>query len=152
MASGKKKSAPGVIKNRRASFDYELGDQFVVGLQLSGAETKNLRLGHGNLRGAYATLKDGELWLVNAQITGSSGVPIDESDQTRNRKLLAKRREIDAITAAKQQGLTIVPLALLTQGRYIKLRLGLGRGKKHYDKRETIKRRDTDRDIQRRYR
>ncbi len=149
MASGKKKSTPGTIKNRRASYDYELGDQFVVGLQLTGAETKNLRLGHGNLRGAYATLKDGELWLINAQITGTNGIPISESDQTRNRKLLAKRREIETMAAAKQQGLTIVPLALLTKGRYIKLRLGMGRGKKHYDKRETIKRRDTDRDLRR---
>lgn len=136
------------ISNRRARYDYELGDQFVVGIQLSGAETKSLRMGHGNLRGAYATLKDNELWLVNAQITGSSGVNISEDDQRRSRKLLAKRREIEAMASAKQQGLTIVPLELITQGRYIKLRLSLGRGKKRFDKREIIKRRESDRSTQ----
>jgi SsrA-binding protein len=83
------------IVNRRAKFDYELGDSIVVGLQLSGAETKALRLGHGQLRGAYVTAKDNELWLINAQINSAKGVIISEADETRSRKLLAKRKEID---------------------------------------------------------
>jgi SsrA-binding protein len=137
------------IVNRRARHDYELGDDLVVGVALTGAETKNLRLGHGQLRGAYVQTKDGEVWLVNATINGTNGIPIDESDQTRNRRLLAKRREIDALVEAKQQGKTIVPLEMLTRGRYIKLRIAIGRGKKLYDKRQTLKKRDETRQINR---
>jgi SsrA-binding protein len=137
------------IVNRRAKFDYELGDSLVVGLQLSGAETKALRLGHGQLRGAYVTVKDGELWLINSQINSAKGVIISETDETRSRKLLAKRREIDHLIEAKKDGRTIVPMELLTQSRYIKLRIAVGRGKKHYDKRETLKRRQEERDIAR---
>ncbi len=136
------------IKNRRAKHDYELGDSLVVGLELTGAETKSLRMGHGHLRGAYVTVKDGELYLINATITGSSGVQIGEDDQTRARKLLAKHREIDALIAAKQQGRTIVPLEILTGGRYIKLRISAGKGKKQYDKRQTLKRREDERRAQ----
>jgi SsrA-binding protein len=136
------------IRNRRARHDYELGDSLVVGLELTGAETKSLRMGHGQLRGAYVTVKDGELYLINAAITGSAGVPIGEDEQTRARKLLAKRREIDALIAVKQQGRTIVPLEMLTSGRYIKLRISAGKGKKLYDKRQTLKRRDDDRRAQ----
>ncbi len=137
------------ISNRRARFDYELGDSLVVGLQLTGAETKSLRLGHGQLQGAYVTVKDNELWLINAQIIGSSGVPINEDIKSRSRKLLAKRSEIDKLVAEKQNGRTIVPLELLTQSRYIKLRISVGKGKKHYDKRETLKKRQQQRDIER---
>jgi len=140
---------PGRIINRRARYDYELGDSLVVGLQLSGAETKALRMGHGQLRGAYVTEKANELWLINAQITSSKGVPIAEQDQLRSRKLLANRREIDSLIAARQSGNTIVPLELLTRGRYIKLRISVGRGKKRYDKRETIKRRQQEREANR---
>jgi SsrA-binding protein len=145
----KKAQTPKKIVNRRAKFDYELGDSLVVGLMLSGAETKALRLGHGQLRGAYVTVKDGELWLINAQINSAKGVIISEQDETRSRKLLAKRREIDQLIEAKKDGRTIVPIELLTQGRYIKLRIAVGRGKKRYDKRENIKRRQEERDIAR---
>ena len=135
------------IVNRRARHDYELGDSLVVGIQLSGAETKALRMGHGQLRGSYVNVKDGELWLFNAGIHGTSGVPIDEQMVTRNRKLLAKKREINAIIEAKQQGKTVVPLEILTSGRYIKVRIAVGRGKKQYDKRETLKKRDMERRV-----
>jgi SsrA-binding protein len=134
------------ISNRRARHDYELGDSLVVGLELTGAETKSLRMGHGHLRGAYVTVKGDELFLINATIAGTSGIPIDESEQTRARKVLAKRREIKALMAAKQQGKTIVPLEILTGGRYIKLRISVGRGKKLYDKRQTMKQRDQERE------
>ena len=137
------------ITNRRARHDYELGDSLVVGLELSGAETKSLRMGHGQLRGAYVTVKQGEIFLINATISGTAGIPIEESDQTRARKLLAKKREIEALIAAKQQGKTIVPLEMLTSGRFIKLRISVGRGKKRYDKRQTLKARDEQREIQR---
>lgn len=141
----KKAKSPGTIQNRRARHDYELGDSLTVGISLTGAETKALRLGHGHLRGAYVTVKQDELFLINATIAGTSGIQIDESAQTRARKLLAKRKEIQALIEQKQQGKTLVPLELLTQSRYIKLRLAVGRGKKLYDKRQTLKKREQDR-------
>jgi SsrA-binding protein len=143
----KKPNQPKQITNRRARHDYALEDSLVVGLELSGAETKALRMGHGQLRGAYVTVKDNELWLINATINGSNGVPIDETTQTRSRKLLAKRREIDKLVEAKQQGRTIVPLEMLTSSRYIKLRIAVGQGKKLYDKRQSLKKRDQERSI-----
>jgi SsrA-binding protein len=143
----KKPNQPKTISNRRARHDYELGDSLVVGLELTGAETKSLRMGHGHLRGAYVTVKGDELFLINATIAGTSGIPIDESDQTRARKVLAKRREIESLMAAKQQGRTIVPLEILTRGRFIKLRISAGKGRKQYDKRQALKKRDEKRDI-----
>jgi len=142
----KKQNAPKTIQRRRARFDYELGDSLVVGLELTGAEVKSLRMGHGQLRGAYVTVKDGELYLLNGTINGTNGVPLTESEQTRSRKLLAKRKEINALVEAKQQGKTIVPLELLTRGRFIKLRIAIGKGKKQYDKRQSLKKRDQERE------
>lgn len=141
----KKPNQPKQITNRRARHDYELGDSLIVGLELTGGEVKSLRMGHGQLRGAYVTVKDNELWLFNATVNGTTGIPLSESEQTRNRKLLAKSREIKALIEAKQQGKTIVPLELLTGGRFIKLRIAVGKGKKQYDKRQTLKARDDDR-------
>lgn len=145
----KKGKAPKTIQNRRARFDYELGDSLVVGLELTGAEVKNLRMGHGSLHGAYVTVKDNELFLLNGMINGTNSIPIAEQDQTRTRRLLAKRREIDALIDAKKQGRTIVPLELLTRGRYIKIRIAIGKGKKQYDKRQTMKARDELRQMNR---
>lgn len=145
----KKKAPSGHIINRRARHDYAVGDEFIVGIVLTGAETKSLRRGHGHLRGAYVTIKDGEPWLFNATITGGQGIEITPQDQTRTRKLLAKRKEIDRLTAAKQQGLTIIPLEALTKGRYIKLRIATARGKKKWDKRQVLKKRDEERAIRR---
>lgn len=143
----KKTNAPKQISNRRARFDYELGDSLLAGIMLSGRETKALRLGHGQLRGAYVTVKQEELFLINATISGTNGIPISESEQTQARKLLIKKREMNALLEAKQQGKTIVPLELLTRGRYIKLRIAVGRGKKHYDKRQSLKARDDTRRV-----
>ena len=138
------------ISNRRARFDYELGDSLIVGIELTGAEAKSLRMGHGHLRGAYVTVnKDSELVLINATIAGSSGIKIDESNQTRPRKLLAKRKEIDALIEARRQGRTIVPIEILTASRYIKLKIAAGKGMKRYDKRQTLKARDESRQIDR---
>lgn len=150
MAKKKQKSnQTKQITNRRAAHDYDLGDGLIVGMELTGRETKALRMGHGQLRGAYVTVKDEELILINAAINGSSGIIIPEDEQTRARKLLAKRREINALIEAKQQGRTIVPLQILTQGRYIKLKIAVGKGKKLYDKRQTLKARDEGRAINR---
>lgn len=141
----KKAAQPKTISNRRARHDYSLDESLLVGIQLTGRETKAIRHGHGQLRGSYVAVKENELWLINATISGLPGVPIEESEQTRSRKLLAKRKEIDALIEAKQQGKTIVPTELLTAGRYIKLRIATGRGKKLYDKRQTLKARDETR-------
>lgn len=146
-----KKTSPTTkkITNRRARYDYSLDDGFVVGIVLSGAETKSLRRGHGQLQGSYVTVKEsskgGELWLINATINGDKGVPVADEDKTRPRKLLAKRKEIGQLIAAKKQGQTIVPLEILTQGRYIKLRIAAGRGQRKYDKRQALKQRDEQR-------
>jgi SsrA-binding protein len=143
----KKSPTKKTITNRRARFDYELGDSLVAGLELTGAEAKALRLGHGQLRGAYVTFKDGELFLLNATINGTNGIPISDTEQTRTRKLLVKKRELAHLTAAKQQGQSIIPLEILTQGRYIKVRISVGKGKKQYDKRQALKAKDEKRSI-----
>ncbi len=145
----KKQTHTKQITNRRARHDYELGDSFLVGVELTGAEVKNLRLGHGQLRGAYVTVQNGELFLLNATINGTAGAPLTESEQTRTRKLLAKRREIDQLIEQKNQGKTIVPLEILTGGRFIKIRIAVGKGKKQYDKRQVLKKRDESRQINR---
>jgi len=145
----KKKPPEGTIKNKRARFDYELDDSFLVGIVLNGRESKSLRMGHGQLQGAYVTVKDDELFLINASIYGTKGIPIEDVEVSRTRKLLAKRKEIDQIVEAKKQGRTIVPLDILTRGRYVKLRIALGKGKKNYDKRQSLKERDDSRNSQR---
>lgn len=137
------------IQNRRARYDYELGDSLIAGISLTGRETKSLRLGHGHLRGAYVTVKDGELWLINATITSANGYQITPEEQTRPRKLLVKKRELSALLKTKDEGRTIVPLELLTKGRFIKLRISAGKGKKYYDKRASIKQREQNREVQR---
>jgi SsrA-binding protein len=142
----KKQTQTKKISNRRARFDYQLGDEIVAGIELTGREVKALRMSHGHLRGAYVTAKDSELWLTNATITGFPGVKLDETEQTRNRKLLLKRREIDQLLAAKKQGQSIIPLDILTGSRYIKLRIAVGKGRKQYDKRQAIKKRDQKRE------
>ncbi len=133
------------IQNRRARFDYDLDDSIIAGLVLNGREVKSLRMGHGHLRGAYVTVKDGELWLINATITGFSGGKLDEAEQTQPRKLLVKKKELDKLVAEKQQGRTIVPLELLTKSRFIKVKIAVGKGKKRYDKRQVLKARDDKR-------
>lgn len=148
-----KKKAPTIkkITNKKAKFDYDLKDSFIAGISLTGAETKALRMGHGHLRGAYVVVqnseKGGELYLLNATITGFNGVKLEESEQTRSRKLLMKRREINALIEQKNQGKSIIPTELLTGGRYIKLRISVGVGRRKYDKRHLLKKRDEDREI-----
>ncbi len=135
------------IVNRRAKYDYLIEKSYIVGMSLTGAETKALRLGHGQLSGAYVTIKDNQLLLINATINGTNGIRINESDQTRSRNLLAKRREIDNLIQEKQQGKTIIPLEILNKGRFIKLKIAVAKGKKRYDKRQTLKARSEQRQI-----
>jgi len=143
----KKKPQSKVILNRRAKFDYVINDSYVVGIELTGAEAKALRMGLCQLTGSYVTIKNKQLMLVNTLIKGNSSIKISETDQVRDRRLLAKRREIDHMIEAKVQGKTIIPLEILTQGRYVKLKIALAQGKKNYDKRQTLKARNEQRQI-----
>jgi len=147
-----KKPATHAVVNRRARFDYELGEEIVAGLVLTGPEVRAARDGHVQLKGAFVSLRNDELWLNNASFSlrlNVRGQANSKSVDTSARKLLASRKQIDRFAAAKQQGLTIVPTKLLTNGRFIKIVIALGRGRKRYDKRETIKRRDQDRETRR---
>lgn len=142
-----KTNAP-VISNRRASYDYELDDDLVTGIALTGREVRAARDGRVQLKGAFVTIRNGELWLNNASFSlalntkGQHETTVDTSA----RKLLAHKKQIDDLQEKKQAGLTIVPLRLLTRGRHIKLVIAAGKGKKHYDKRQSIKKRDQMRD------
>lgn len=153
MAQKKKKPAAArSIVNRRASFDYELGEEIVAGLVLTGPEVRAARDGHIQLKGSYVTIRNDELWLNNASFSlklNQKGQPGARTIDTEPRKLLASRKQITTLAASKKSGLSIVPTKLLTRGRFIKLVIALGKGKKNYDKRETLKRRDQERDAQR---
>lgn len=151
-AQTKKRATPSPIVNRRLRFDYELGEEIIAGLVLTGPEVRAAREGHVQLRGAFVSLRNGELWLNNASFSlrlNVRGEANARSVDTSARKLLVSRKQIDRFAAAKQQGMTIVPTKLLTQGKFIKVVIALAKGKKRYDKRETIKRRDQDRDAKR---
>lgn len=139
------------IRNKRATFDYDLQDTYIAGIVLTGAETRSLREHHGSLQGAFVQIKDGEAWLMNSLVTPlkTNAANLPSEVQIRNRKLLLKKRELDKLIQAKQQGNTIVPVKLMTKGRYIKLEIAVGRGKRKYDKRQTIKKRDQERSASR---
>lgn len=145
-------TAPKAIVNRRARFDYELGDEIVAGLVLTGPEVRAARDGHIQLKGSFVTIRNNELWLNNASFSmklNQKGDPAARTIDTEPRKLLASRKQIDTLAAKKKTGLTIVPTRLLTAGKFIKIVIALGKGKKNYDKRETLKRRDQQRESDR---
>lgn len=148
----KQRHNPKTVLNRRARFDYELGDEIVAGIALTGPEVRAARDGHVQLKGSFVTIRENELWLNNASFSlklNQKGQPGARSIDTAPRKLLANRKQIDMLSARRQDGMTIVPTKLLTTGRFIKVVIALGKGKKHYDKRETLKRRDQEREAQR---
>lgn len=137
------------ISNRRATFDYELGEPLTVGLELTGREVRAARTGKVQLKGSFVSVRDNQLWLNNASfsiILNQRG-ETDRTVDTTARRILARRKQIDQLIAGKKQGTTIVPLRLLTNGKYIKLVISPGKGKKSYDKRQSIKKRDVDRSI-----
>jgi SsrA-binding protein len=139
-----------LAKNRRATFDYEITQLLIAGLVLSGSEVKSLKAGHGSLKGSFIALRENEAFLSNAHITPyTSASNKAEIEPTRNRKLLLHRKQIDQLIVSKQGGLSVVPTAFLLSGNLIKIEIGIGRGKKRYDKRESIKKRDTDRELSR---
>jgi SsrA-binding protein len=152
MAKKKPTPKPSAITNRRARFDYTLEDEMTVGVSLTGPEVRAARDGHIQLKGSFVTIRDNELWLNNASFSlklQQKGQPGARTIDTEPRKLLAHRKQIDTMAIRKKEGMSIVPTKLLTQGRFIKLVIALGKGKKNYDKRETLKRRDQNREAAR---
>ena len=139
-----------IAQNRRARYDYEILASYEAGIVLRGSEIKSIRLGHAIITEGYARLRDGELWLENVHI--APYLPARENHEpTRPRKLLLRRAELERLrrTLGENPRTTLVPLRLyFTRGR-VKVELGLGRGRRSYDKRQAIARREADRSMQR---
>jgi SsrA-binding protein len=136
-----------VAENRKARFNYEIEEKLEAGIALLGSEVKSLRTGKANIADSYAASEGGELYLINAHIGEYAQAGRAKHDPTRRRKLLVHRREMGRLAGAIQkEGMTLVPLKLYFNARGIaKVELGLGKGKKLHDKRETEKKRDWDR-------
>ena len=152
MSKGKKrKAAEGdVATNRRASHKYELIERFECGIELQGTEVKSLREGKADLARAYATVRDGEGWLVGLHVPPYEQGSTGGHDPDRDRKLLLHGREIDSLTSkVKERGLTLVPTRLYFKDGRAKVELALGRGKEMHDKRRDIARRDAQRQMER---
>ena len=142
---------PNYAINKKAGFDYEILDKLEAGLVLSGQEVKSVRSGAVKLTGGYVTFHDDEAYLTNVHIPKYkySGV-LPEYEPERSRKLLFNKKELAYLRGKLQEkGLTIVPLSLYTKGRRIKVEVGIGKGKKKYDKKRAIKKKDLDREIRR---
>ena len=125
-----------VTVNRRARYDYQLGEDLVCGMSLTGLEVRAIRDHHVQLKGSFVTLRNGELWLNNLTLG---------AETAHNIRLLVTKRQLRDLARARQDGYAIVPTKLLGGGRHIKLVVATAKGKKKYDKRETIKKRDYDR-------
>jgi SsrA-binding protein len=140
-----------IATNKRGIFDYELQDKFEAGLVLTGAEVKSVKTGHISLKGSFVTMHEGELFLTNANISPYPFAKNSQSyDPNRSRKLLVRKSEIKSLIGKLQvKGLTLVPLRVYTKKRLIKLEFALARGKKAYDKRKDIAKKETKRKIDR---
>lgn len=139
-----------VVVNRKARHEYAIMDTYEAGIELVGTEVKSIRAGHANIADAFARLDRGEVWLQNMHILPYEHGTHWNVEARRPRRLLLHRKEIDDISRSlEQKGLTLVPLALFFQHGYAKLELGLGKGKKLYDKREDIANRDVEREMRR---
>jgi SsrA-binding protein len=152
MAQGKKRKVePGdVASNRYASFRYEFLDKVEAGLVLQGTEVKALREGGVQIKDGYASFRDGELWLHNVHIAPYAPASRENHEPERPRKLLIHRREIERLEARiKERGLTLVPTRIYFKGSRAKVEIALARGKDRFDKRQSIKERESKRDMQR---
>lgn len=139
------------IKNRSAYFEYHIDTKFEAGMVLLGTEVKSIRAGRASFNDSYCIIHKGEVWIKNLHIAEYSHGTFNNHDPLRERKLLLQKREITRIeTKLKEKGYTLVPLRLfLNEKNLVKIEIGLGKGKKLYDKRESIKQRDVDREIKR---
>ena len=140
-------------ENRKARFNYEILEKYEAGIELLGVEVKSIRGGQMSLEGAFVIIRGGEVFLINANIPPFQvkNTPKDY-DTLRNRKLLLTKKEISELAGSeKNKSLTIVPISVYNKNRKIKVEIILVKGKKKFDKRETLKKRDTDREIRREY-
>ena len=152
MAKGGKRkiSAGDIASNRQAAYRFEFLEKVECGLVLTGTEVKSLRTNGAQLKDGFAIIKDGEMWLHNVHIAPYGPAARDNHEPERTRKLLLHRKELDELRhVTKERGLAIVPLRLYFKGAKAKVEIAVGRGKDQFDKRETIKRRETERDMQR---
>jgi len=149
-----KESAKRIIaQNRKARHDYEILETQEAGIALRGTEVKSLREGRANLKDSYAAVRAGEVWLFALHISPYSHGNINNHDPERDRKLLLHRREIRRLIGkTKETGLTLVPLQLYFHHGKVKVELALAKGKKQYDKREAIAKRDAEREMKRVFR
>ena len=143
-----------LAQNRKAHFNYEMLEKMEAGIELLGIEVKSLRGGQESLDGAYVIIRGGEAYLIGATIPpyqpNNTGT---DYDATRNRRLLLTKKELAELASSESKaGLTIVPLSMYNKGRKIKIEIAIAKGKKLHDKRETIKKRDTDREMRREFR
>jgi SsrA-binding protein len=140
-----------LISNKKAHFNYTITDTIPAGIELFGFEVKSLRNGQGSLEGSYVTVRGGEAFIIGMNIPPfqEKNTP-QEYDPIRNRKLLLHKSEIARLgTTESTKGLTIIPISVYNKGKVIKVDLGIATGKKKFDKRESIKKRDTERNIRR---
>ena len=139
-----------IARNRQASHRYHLLDRWEAGLVLTGTEVKSLREGKAQIKDGYAALRDGEVWLHNVHIPQYAPASRENHEPERDRKLLVHRRELERLIGkTKERGLTIVPTRIYFRGPHAKVEIALARGKDVRDKRETIRARDTQREIDR---
>lgn len=140
-----------LISNKKAYFNYEILETLEAGIELLGFEVKSLKKGQGSLEGAHITVRGNEAFVINMQIPPyQPGNTPKDYNPLRNRRLLVTKKEIERLSKEEaQKGLTIVPLSVYNKGRKLKLEIAVVRGKKKYDKRETIKKRDIERELRR---
>jgi SsrA-binding protein len=139
-----------IASNRKARHDYSIEDTFEAGMVLTGSEMKSVRAGQVNLKESYAVIREGEVWLVNAHIAAYKQASRENHEPRRDRKLLLHRREINRLIGKlHEKGLTLVPLQLYLKNSRAKIEVGLARGKKLYDKRETMREKTDQRQINR---
>lgn len=141
------------VENRKVNFDYEILEKYEGGIELSGIEVKSIRTGKVSLEGAFVVIRGEEAFLINANVQPYQPNNTPESyDPIRTRKLILTKKEIRELAdSEKNKSLTIVPIKMYNKGRKIKLEIALVKGKKKYDKRETIKKRETERHLRRQY-
>jgi len=137
------------ITNKKAHFDYELSETLEAGINLFGSEVKAVRLGRADLTGSYVKLVGDEIYLINATISPYQSGQIEDYDEKRTRKLLLHKKEIVALRSRMQSAnLALIPVSLYFKRGFIKIEIALGKGKKKFEKRESIKSRDIQRDIE----
>ena len=139
------------VRNKKSSHDYSFEETLEAGIQLLGTEVKSVRANHGSLNGAYVQVLGGEVYLLGAHIPAWQEKNVSSAyDPYRTRKLLVHKKELfDLLKALSTKGLTIVPISLYNKGSIVKVQLAIAKGKKNFDKRETLKARDLDREVRR---